>query len=417
MTGMAYMWACDAGVDILDTAMSPISGGTGEPPTESIVAALKETEYDTGYDLKELMEIRRYFIEVWNKYRHLHRINALKVDPEVTLHQIPGGMLSNLIFQLEEQGAGDKYFQVLDETARVREELGYPPLVTPTSQVVGVQAVMNVLFGRYKNVPQETKDYLRGKYGKPPGDIKKEIFERVLGPNYKDEIIDCRPADLLEPMWDKRKEELEAKEKELDKKLIKKEEDIMTYAIYPQVGLKFLSGNAKPEFTSDELPLPITHPFSHSMIRAQFPELSKEEVSNFGKPVAPRQVAPVVPTEYNIEVNGEPFEVKMEPVGGFITIQGEGVDGAVANIPGAGGSGSCKPPADTMGAVKSSMQGTIIKVKANKGDEVEEGDIVAVIEAMKMENEIPSPHCGKVEDIFIKDGDTVNPGEVIMVIK
>jgi pyruvate carboxylase subunit B len=333
------------------------------------------------------------------------------VDPEVTVHQIPGGMLSNLIFQLEEQGAGDKYFQVLDETARVREELGYPPLVTPTSQVVGVQAVMNVLFGRYKNVPQETKDYLRGKYGKPPGEIKPEIFEMVLGKNWKDEIIDCRPADLLEPMWDKRKEELEAKEKELDKKLINKEEDIMTYAIYPQVGLKFLSGEAKPEFTSDQLPLPITHPSSHSMIKAMFPELSKEEISTFGQPVAPRQVAPAVPTEYNIEVNGEPFEVKLEPVGGFISIEGEGFSGAVALDK------SSKPPKDVDGGVKSNMQGTIIKVNVNKGDDVDEGKIIAVIEAMKMENEIPAPHCGKVEDVFIKAGDSVNPGDVIMVVK
>ncbi len=414
MTGMAYMWACDAGVDILDTAMSPISGGTGEPPTESIVAALQGTEYDTGYDLKELMEIRRYFIKVWNKYRHLHRINALKVDPEVTLHQIPGGMLSNLIFQLEEQGAGDKYFDVLDETARVREELGYPPLVTPTSQVVGVQAVMNVLFGRYKNIPQETKDYCRGKYGKPPGEIKPEIYEKVLGPNWKDELIDCRPADLLEPMWDKRKEELEAKEKELDKKLINKEEDIMTYAIYPQVGLKFLAGEAKAEFTSDELPLPITHPFTHSMIKAQFPELSKEEISNFGKPVAPTHVAPIVPTEYTIEVNGEPFEVKLEPVGGFISIEGEGVS-ATGALP--TGTGAGKPPKDVAGGVKSNMQGTILKVPVNKGDEVDEGKTIAVIEAMKMENEIHSPHCGTVEDIFIKEGDSVNPGDVIMVVK
>ena len=237
-------------------------------------------------------------------------------------------------------------------------------------------------------------------------------MEKVLGPNWKDEVIECRPADLLEPMWDKRKEELEAKEKELDKKLINKEEDIMTYAIYPQVGLKFLSGGAKPEFTSEELPLPITHPFTHSMIKAQFPELSKEEISNFGKPVAPRQVAPAVPTEYNIEVNGEPFEVKLEPTGGFISIEGgESFAGAVATDK------TCKPPEDAEGGIKCNMQGTIIKVSVNKGDEVDEGKIIAVIEAMKMENEIPAPHCGKVEDIFIKAGDTVNPGDVIMVVK
>jgi pyruvate carboxylase subunit B len=363
------------------------------------------------------MEIRRYFIEVWNKYRHLHRINALKVDPEVTIHQIPGGMLSNLIFQLEEQGAGDKYFQVLDETARVREELGYPPLVTPTSQVVGVQAVMNVLFGRYKNVPQETKDYLRGKYGKPPGEIKPEIFEKVLGKNWKDEIIDCRPADLLEPMWDKRKDELEAKEKEMDKKLINKEEDIMTYAIYPQVGLKFLAGEAIPEFTSDELPLPITHPLTQSMVKAQFPEISKEDIANIGQSVAPRQVAPIVPTEYNIEVNGEPFEVKLEPVGGFISIEGEGISTTQALPADTGENKSCKPPKDVDGGIKARMQGTILKVPVKKGDEVEDGNIIAVIEAMKMENEIPCPHCGKVEDIFIKEGDTVVAGEVLMIVK
>ena len=173
MTGMAYMRACEAGVDILDTSISPISGGTAALPTESVVAALKDTQWDTNYDLPLLIEIRKYFLEVWKKYRHLHRINALKIDPSVAVHQIPGGMLSNLIFQLEEQGAGGKYVQVLEETARVREELGYPPLVTPTSQVVGVQAVMNVLHGRYKLIPKETKDYCRGMYGAPPVPIKK----------------------------------------------------------------------------------------------------------------------------------------------------------------------------------------------------------------------------------------------------
>jgi len=271
---------------------------------------------------------------------------------------------------------------------------------------------MNVLFGRYKNIPQETKEYLRGKYGKPPAEIKPEIYEKVLGPNWKDEIIDCRPADLLEPKWDKRKEELEAKEKELDKKLINKEEDIMTYAIYPQVGLKFLAGEAVPEFTSDQLPLPATHPSSRSMVKAMFPELSKEDLSGFGEPPAPRQVAPIVPTEYNIEVNGEPYEVKLEPIGGFISIDGgEGISGTVA------ADTSCKPPKDVEGGIKSNMQGTILKVPVEKGDDVDEGKIIAVIEAMKMENEIPSPHSGKVEGIFIKEGDTVNPGDIIMVVK
>ncbi|ENO11974.1 pyruvate carboxylase subunit B [Thermoplasmatales archaeon SCGC AB-539-C06] len=207
MTGMAYQRAVEAGIDVLDTAMSPISGGTAAPATESVVAALQGTKWDTGYDLKLLIDIRKYFLKIWDKYRHLHRFNALKVDPSVTLHQVPGGMLSNLIFQLEEQGAHDKYREILDEIEKVRDELGYPPLVTPTSQVVGVQAVMNVLHGRYKVITKETKDYCKGMYGKPPASIKPEIMKKILGSKWKDEVIDCRPSDLLKPMWEKRKSE------------------------------------------------------------------------------------------------------------------------------------------------------------------------------------------------------------------
>jgi len=249
MTELTYMKACEAGVDILDCAISPISGGTGQPPTESVVAALQDTPYDTGYDLELLMKCREYFLKVWDKYRHLHRDRAMKVDPSVTLHQIPGGMLSNLVWQLEQFGAIDKLPEVLRETARVQRDFGWPPLVTPTSQIVGVQAVMNVLFGRYKRVPQETKDYIRGMYGKPPGEIPKEVYEMVLGKDWEDQIIECRPADLLAPMYKKCKEELEAKG------FSPREEDIISYAIYPLQTEKFLRGEAKPEFTSDELPL------------------------------------------------------------------------------------------------------------------------------------------------------------------
>jgi len=249
MTMLAYMKACEAGVDILDCAISPVSGGSGHPPTESIVAALKETPYDTGYDLNLLMECRKYFLNIWEKYQHLHREQAMLVDPSVVVHQIPGGMLSNFIVQLEQVGAMDKYYQVLDETHRVREELGWPPLVTPTSQIVGVQAVMNVLYGRYKRVLEETKDYVRGMYGKPPAEISKEIYKLILGPNWHDEIIEARPADLLEPMYKKCKDELEGLG------LLKKEEDVISYAMFPEETKRFLSGQAKPEFTSAELPL------------------------------------------------------------------------------------------------------------------------------------------------------------------
>ena len=395
MTGMAYQRAVEAGVDILDTAMSPISGGTAAPATESVVAALKGTKWDTGYDLELLIEIRKYFLKVWDKYRHLHRFNALKVDPSVTLHQIPGGMLSNLIFQLEEQGAPGKYQEILEETARVREELGYPPLVTPTSQVVGVQAVMNVLHGRYKVIPKETKDYCKGMYGKPPAPIKTEIMKTVLGPKWKDEVIDCRPADLLKPMWEKRKAELKEHN---DVKIT--DENIMTYAIYPQVGLKFLKGQAQAEFTSDQLPLPIDHKLTRGMVKQSFPEVKDMWLETV--PPEERSGPSQIPTEFEVEVDGEPFEVKVIPSGGFM------VSGDTSGTP--------QKPKDIEGGVKSNMQGTILSVKVKKGDKVNIGDIIATIEAMKMEQEIKSESDGEVKDIFIKEGDSVSSGDLLMQV-
>jgi pyruvate carboxylase subunit B len=396
MTGMAYQRAVEAGVDILDTAMSPISGGTAAPATESVVAALKDTKWDTGYDLELLIEIRKYFLKIWDKYRHLHRFNALKVDPSVTLHQVPGGMLSNLIFQLEEQGAHDKYQEILAETAKVHEELGYPPLVTPTSQVVGVQAVMNVLHGRYKVITKETKDYCKGMYGKPPAPIKPEIMKKVLGPKWKEEVVDCRPADLLEPMWEKRKSELK---QHSDVKIT--DENIMTYAIYPQVGLKFLKGQARAEFTSEQLPLPIDHPLTRSMVKQSFPEVKQIWLETV--PPEERSGPAQIPTEFEVEVDGEPFEVKVVPSGGFLVAGGTPV-AAVGR------------PKDVEGGVKSNMQGTILSIKVKKGDKVKSGDVLATIEAMKMEQEIKSELAGEVKDIFIKEGNSVASGDLIMQI-
>jgi len=397
MTGMAYQRAVEAGADILDTSISPISGGTAAPATESVVAAFQGTEWDTKYDLELLIECRTYFLKIWEKYRHLHRFDALKVDPSVTLHQIPGGMLSNLIFQLEEQGARDKYRQILDETARVREELGYPPLVTPTSQVVGVQAVMNVLHGRYKVIPKETKDYCRGMYGKPPAEIKPEIMKKVLGPTWKEEVIDKRPSDLLEALWDKKKKELQ----EIDGgSLIKKEEDIMTYILYPQVGLKFLKGQAIAEFTSDHLPLPIDHAFTRAMVKQSFPEVKQLWLET--QPPEKRGGPVQIPTEFQVEVDGEPYEVKVIPSGGYL------VAGAASAVP--------EKPKDVQGGIKSNMQGTILKIKVKKGDKVKIGDVIATIEAMKMEQEIKCETEGEVKEIFCKEGSPISSGDLLMQI-
>ncbi len=362
MTPMSYYAACQAGVDLLDTAISPLSWGASQPPTESMVAALEDTPYSTGLDLNLLSEIKKYFEGIRKKYSSLIDPISEKVDTDVLLYQIPGGMLSNFVSQLKEQNALDRYEEVLKEVPKVREELGYPPLVTPTSQIVGIQAVMNVLGGeRYKNVSKEVKDYIKGYYGRPPAPVNRAVAIKIIGDA---EIIDSRPADLLEPGLDKFRAEGEKMG------IIKKDEDVLTYALYPAVAPKFLRGEVIEE--------PLKKPR----------EVESVELSS-------------IPTEYNVEVDGELFDVKVVPTG-FIEI----------------GSGSVKAPNGPVeGGVTSSMQGMILKLKVAKGDKVNEGDIVAVLEAMKMENDIHAPDSGTVQEIFIEEGDTVGTGETLMIIK
>jgi pyruvate carboxylase subunit B len=304
-------------------------------------------------------------------------------------------MLSNLIFQLEEQGAHDKYREILTETERVRQELGYPPLVTPTSQVVGVQSVMNVLHGRYKVITKETKEYCRGMYGKSPAPIKPEILKKVLGPKWKDEVIDCRPSDLLKPMWDKCKSEL----KEHDGIEIN-DENVMTYLLYPQVGLKFLKGQNKPEFKSDELPLPINHNLTRAMVKQSFPEHKQIWIEN--KPPEQRSGPSKIPTEFEVEVDGEPFEVKVKPTGGFLVTESKAE--------------TTEKNKNIEGAIKSNMQGTILKIKTSIGKKISKGDVIATIEAMKMEQEIKSDKSGKIKEIYVKEGDSVASGDTLMQV-
>jgi len=232
MALMTYMRACDAGVDILDTAFSPLGGGTSQPPVETLVAALRSTPYDPGLDMELLVEIAEYFKELRQKYYDPIRLIdpiAERLDTSILVHQIPGGMFSNLIAQLKEQNALDKLKDVLEEVPKVRRELGYPPLVTPTSQIVGTQAVFNVLSGkRYSMVPKEVKDYAKGLYGKPPAPIDKEVKKKIIG---DEEVITHRPADLLKP-------ELKAVSKEA-KKFIESDEDTLTYVLFPQTAIEF----------------------------------------------------------------------------------------------------------------------------------------------------------------------------------
>jgi pyruvate carboxylase subunit B len=361
MAPMSYLFACEAGVDILDTAFSPFAWGTSQPPTETTVAALRGTPYDTGLDLLLLTEIKKYFEEMKEKYRGILDPISERIDTNVLKYQIPGGMLSNLVSQLKEQNGLDKYEAVLAEMPRVREELGYPPLVTPTSQIVGTQAVLNVLMGeRYKVVPKEVKDYVKGLYGRTPAPVSREIITKILG---DEKPITCRPADLLAPELDRVTKEAEALG------IVKKPEDILTYALYPAIAPKFLRGEAKEE-----------------ALEAPKPNNAK---------------AAPLPTEFKVEVDGDLFNVKIVSAGGAMSVRPAEV---------------VEKPKTVDGAVTASMQGMVLKIKVKKGDSVAKGDIVMVLEAMKMENNIHAPHGGAVKDILVKEGSTVSAGDVLLVI-
>ena len=363
MTPISYYAACQAGVDILDTAISPIAWGTSQPPTESIVASLQGTEFDTGLDLKALNQIKKYFETLREKYEGYIDPISERIDTDVLMYQIPGGMLSNLISQLKQQNALDRYQDVLEEMPRVRKDMGYPPLVTPTSQIVGIQAVMNVINGeRYKIVSNEVKDYMKGFYGRAPAPINQEIAKKIIG---DEEPITCRPADLIEPEYENFKKEGE------DLGIIKKEEDVLTLAMLPPVAKQFLKGELEEE---------------------AFPEVhigssSDDDLS-------------AIPTEYSVEVDGDIFDVKIMPTG-YMQIEADG-SGNIGPIP---------------GALTASMQGMVLKIKVNTGDKVQKGTVVAVLEAMKMENDIYAEEEGIVEQIFVEEGDTVNAGDNLMLIK
>ncbi|MDF0591402.1 sodium-extruding oxaloacetate decarboxylase subunit alpha [Candidatus Methanocrinis natronophilus] len=358
MAPMSFLFGCEAGVDILDTAISPLGWGTSHPPTESMVAALEGTPYETGLDLKLLTEIKRYFEKLMEVYAPLFNPISARVDTNVLVYQVPGGMLSNLVSQLVEQKALDKYEEVLAEIPRVREDLGYPPLVTPTSQIVGSQAVLNVLTGeRYKAVPKEVKDYVKGLYGRSPGEINPKIKAEILE---DEESIDVRPADLLAPEYEKMKAEAEGKG------IVRTDEDVLTYALYPQVAEKFLKGEAKEEVLK----------------KAASADLQTGVIG--GKPAA-----------FNVEVDGEAYLVKVAAAG--ISVE------------------AAEPKAPKDG-VTVPMQGVIIRYLVKKGDKVSKGDAVAVLEAMKMENNVSANKDGVIAEIYAEVGATVSPGDILMSI-
>ena len=362
---MSYEAAITAGVDILDTAMSPFSMGTSQPPTESVVASLIGTPRDTGIDLLKLRAVRNICLQVREKYAGLIDPISERVDSDVLIYQLPGGMISNIVSQLREQDALNRWDEVLAEIPRVREDLGYPPLVTPTSQIVGTQAVLNVLVNgqRYRNVTKEVKDYVHGLYGKSPAPVNHDIQKLIIG---EDEVITARPADLLEPAYEKLKEEAEKAG------LVKKEEDILTYILYPAIAPSFL----KNERTLEEIP-------------------KKQSVS---KPAAD------MPSQMEVEVDGEIFSVRIVSVGG-------------SKVEVTGITPQKIPRGEFAGGIKSNIQGMVLKVLVSRGASVKKGETLLVLEAMKMENPIHSPVDGRVTEIFVDTGDVVQNGDVLLVVQ
>jgi len=364
---MSYQTAIEAGVDILDTAMSPFSMGTSQPPTESIVASLIGTPRETGINLIRLREVRNVCMQIREKYAGLVNPISERVDSDVLIYQLPGGMISNTVSQLQEQDALNRWDDVLAEIPRVRKDLGYPPLVTPTSQIVGTQAVLNVLVNgeRYRNVTKEVKDYVRGLYGKSPAPVSDEIRHIIIG---DEKVVTVRPADLLEPAYEKMKKEAIAAG------LVKKEEDVLTYILYPAIAPSFLKG----ERVLEEIP----------------------------KKLAAAKPQADIPGQMEVEVDGEVFSVRIVSVGGS-----QVAVSAVSSAP------QKAPRGDIAGGVKSNMQGMVLQVLVNRGATVRKGDTLAVLEAMKMENPIHSPGDGKVTEIFVDAGDVVQNGDVLLVIQ
>ncbi len=394
---MCHLKAIENGCLHIDTAISSLAGGTSHPPTESMVAALRGTDNDTGLDLEAIQEIGFYFYDVRKKY-HQFESEFTGVDTRVQINQVPGGMISNLANQLRDQDALSRMTDVLNEIPKVREDLGYPPLVTPTSQIVGTQAVLNVLTGtRYQTITNEVKRYLQGGYGKAPAAVNASVQQQAVG---KEPVIECRPADELAPEMDKLTAEIGD--------LANSAEDVLSYAMFPDVGRQFLEERAAGTLQPEVL-----------------------EAPNSGAPSSD-----TAPTEFNIDVHGETYHIKVTGAGHkqesqrhfYLSVDGvpeeavvETLDELVLTGGAQGGVKSAiagkRPKASHEGHVTTAMPGNIIEVLVKEGDTVKAGQAVVITEAMKMETEVQAPLAGTVIGVFVSKGDTVNPDEALIEIE
>ncbi|AMG03652.2 oxaloacetate decarboxylase subunit alpha [Vibrio mimicus] len=375
--------AVEAGIDILDTAISSMSQTYGHTPTETVVAMLQGTPRDTQLKLEQLEPIAAYFREVRKKYAKFE--GQLKgVDSRILIAQVPGGMLTNMESQLKEQGAAHRIDDVLEEIPRVRQDLGYIPLVTPTSQIVGTQAVINVLTGeRYKSITKETAGVLKGEYGATPASVNAQLQARVLDGS---QAITCRPADLLQAELDHLTKELIEKAKSENIALADEQvDDVLTYALFPQVGLKFLKNRHNPdafEPAPGKEPAPVTAPV----------------------PVAAQAAAGI--ETYSVKVDGVVYDVEVGPQGQLTSV----VPAAQKAVPQA----VAATNSQSTEAVAAPLAGTIFKIEVEQGTEVAEGDVLIVLEAMKMETEIRAARDGVVHELHVKEGDSVRVGASLL---
>lgn len=387
--------AVEAGIDNVDTAISSMSMTYGHSPTESVVAIMKETERDTGLDLALLEDIAAYFREVRKKYAAFE--GSLKgIDSRILLAQVPGGMLTNMESQLKEQGAGDKLDDVLNEIPKVREDLGYIPLVTPTSQIVGTQAVMNVMMGeRYKSISKEVQALLKGEYGAAPAPFNKDLQQRVLAGG---EPITVRPADNLSPELDRLQDELRGKARDEGIRLEAGEreiDDVLTYALFPQIGLKFLKNRDNPEAFEPVPQAPDTQAAAQPSARSA------------------AQAAPAHgPETYTVTVNGKQYVVEVAEGGDISQVQASGESASQTSAV-SRDEGSAPSSGET---VTAPLAGNIFQVNVSPGDSVAEGDVVIILEAMKMETEVRASAAGTVSEVKVKEGDSVSVGDTLIVL-
>jgi len=381
---LSVMKAIEAGVDGIDTAMSPLSMGTSHSPTETVVAALEGTEHDTGLDLDLLAEIGEYFAGIRKEYSAFESAFT-GVDVNILKSQVPGGMISNLESQLKQQNAYNRLPEVMEELPRCRKDLGYPPLVTPTSQIVGTQAVMNVLMGRYKVITKETQALIEGKYGKVPGEMDAELVKRVCGDK---EVITVRPADLLEPEWDRLKKEVADK--------ATKDEDVIVFALFPQVAEQYMKKRGLPPA-----------------------EKFKKEETAPAHPAPVQQIVMAAPSGvFRVTLNGKAFDVRVDDIGapgGAVRVAAPSAPVAAAVT--AATAAASAPKAAVKGtAVTSPLSGSIFKVLCETGKQVKEGELLFVMEAMKMETEVHAPCGGTVVQVAVTQGDKVETGDTLATI-